>query len=253
MKRVKEFVRQSIRSAGYDLVPFKPTHMGESPLHDIHTLIGPKKSLLIFDVGANFGQSAREFKGMFADSSIHCFEPSPSTYAQLEKNCAAWRLKDVTTWNNGVGSQNAKLTLLENEKPDMSSFLSPDEFCDGQITKKSEVDVITLDEFVAKQDISFIDILKTDTQGYDSEVLKGAEGLLRDGRIGMVLTEVIFSKQYVGSAPFDEMFRFLTERDYSLVAFYKQHFQKRLLSWTDMLFINKKYMEGTVQGSDAKG
>ena len=78
----------------------------------------------------------------------------------------------------------------------MSSFLAPSEFAWGNVEKTTEVEVVTLDSFSVENNINFIHILKSDTQGYDLEVFKGAEGLMRQNQIGLIYCELIFSNMY---------------------------------------------------------
>ena len=41
---------------------------------------------IIFDIGANEGQSIERFKSLFPDSIIHSFEPDINLYSILKKN-----------------------------------------------------------------------------------------------------------------------------------------------------------------------
>jgi FkbM family methyltransferase len=54
------------------------------------------------------------------------------------------------------------------------------------------ITIRTLDSFWAEQNINNIDLLKTDTEGFDLEVLKGAEAMLRAQQIQFILAEVTF-------------------------------------------------------------
>ena len=63
------------------------------------------------------------------------------------------------------------MTFLENSNPDMSSFLPLSEFGWGKVTKETPVEVKTIDQaFILDQNIEQVDILKSDTQGFDFEV-----------------------------------------------------------------------------------
>jgi FkbM family methyltransferase len=90
---------------------------------------------------------------------------------------------NVKSWNYGVGSSNAILEFIENSHSEMSSFLRPSKYSWGKVEKTTNVEVITLDSFTKDQNIEFIHILKSDTQGYDFEVFKGADTLLSENRI----------------------------------------------------------------------
>lgn len=240
MNNIKRLIRSLFRRIGYDVTRYRPgERLGHDPFQDMEFFLKGEKSPTIFDVGANVGQSVDCFKRAFPDSRIHSFEPSPITYAKLSEHCS--RREGVKTWNYGVGSQQATLPFLENSFSEMSSFLAPGEFCWGKIEKTTNVKVVTLDSFATEQEIGFVHILKSDTQGYDFEVFKGAEGLMKENRIGLIYFEFIFSNMYRSLPSFHEVFRFLSERNFSLVSFYQSHFQQDLVSWTDAMFINVDY------------
>ncbi len=56
----------------------------------------------------------------------------------------------------------------------MSSLLRPAAAAWGSIVRETEVAITTLDDYCRSTDVSRIDLLKIDTQGYELEVLRGA-------------------------------------------------------------------------------
>jgi len=192
----------------------------------------------VFDVGANVGQSAQQVRKIFPGAVIHSFEPSPEIFGKLSANCSG--LEGLHAWNCAVGSENGRMPLLENVESDMTSFLEPSRFGWGKVHKTTTVEVVTLDAFTSRNDVGYIHILKSDTQGFEIEVLKGAKRLMKEGRIALIYLEVIFSDMYKGIPPFDDLYKLLRENGFLLVGFYSPHFQKNLLSWTNALFINAK-------------
>jgi FkbM family methyltransferase len=243
---IKTAIRRLVRHCGFDIIRYhREQQVGVDPFADMHRFLRENKRLVIFDVGANVGQSVHKFKAEFPASVIHSFEPSPSTYKQLVANCRTYT--GVNTWNLGVGSSNTTLAFQENEQSDMSSFLSPSEFSWGKIVRTTNVTVTTLDTFSRDYNIDFIHILKSDTQGFDFEVFKGASGLMEENRIALIYFEFIFSDMYKKLPSFHDVFRYLSERNFSLVTFYESHFQKELVSWTDALFINREFNRRRVE------
>jgi len=239
MKVLKKAIRKLARRAGYDIVTFDPQIIGYDPFVDMQHFLKEEKKPLIFDVGANIGQSVDRFRDAFPKATIHSFEPSPTAYEKLKLHCKG--LPDVTAWNYGVGASNTTLTLLENNHSVMSSFLQPHKGCHGKIIKSTDVKVITLDAFSEEQNIKFIQILKSDTQGYDLEVFKGAGRLMSENRIGLIYFEFTFSEMYKDLPSFYDVFRYLSDNNFVLVSFYEIHFQSGLAGWTDALFINRDY------------
>ena len=230
-------IRPVLKRFGYNLVRHYETH---DSFRDIKRFL-TKQDLLIFDVGANVGQTAKEFEAGFPHATIHSFEPSPSSYDKLKK---AVRPGRTHAWNLALGSNAGQQTFLENECPDMSSFLPLGERGWGHIEKETLVTVSTVDLFCAEHQIERIDVLKSDTQGYDLEVFKGAEGMLKAGRIDMIFFEVTFSTIYKDAPYFEEVFRFLNQYGYQLHRIYGLgHFNQAI--WTDVLFIPQRMLPKT--------
>lgn len=239
MNLVKKMIRGIVNQTGVDVIRLQRNRRGVSAFADMQHFLQNEQAPVIFDVGANSGQSVDQFRTAFPKSFIHSFEPSPSTYEKLESHCK--RLPAVRTWNCGVGSTDATLTFLENEHSVMSSFLRPSTSSWGNVVGSIDVPVVTLDSFASDKKIDFVHVLKSDTQGYDFEVFKGASRLMKENRIGLVYFEFIFSDMYKNLPSFDEVFRYLSDRNFALVAFYDQHFQDELISWADVLFVSRDF------------
>jgi FkbM family methyltransferase len=240
MNKIALKLRALARRFGYDLAPLPdPDAIGNDPFRDMRHFLAGIESPLILDVGANVGQSVARFKKTFPAAHIHAFEPGGATFETLKKRASEF--SDTHAWNLGVGSSNGTLVLQENEHSTMSSFLEPSKYCWGGLTGQREVEVVALDGFAAKQGLDTIHILKSDTQGFDLEVFKGASGLMDANRISLVYFEFIFSDMYRGLPTFDEVFGFLNRHNFQLVCFYEQNFQRELISWADALFINRNF------------
>jgi FkbM family methyltransferase len=244
-KSIKRAIRRFIQGFGYEFVRTSKTRIGVDPLMDIQRFLEGTRDPLILDVGANVGQSVDAFRKAFPSSQIHSFEPSPSTYRKLEAHCGPF--PNVKTWNYGVGSSDTTLPFQENDESDMSSFLPPGELCWGKIIKTTDVPVIALDSFAEREKIEFVHLLKSDTQGFDFEVFKGGGRLMRENRIGLIYFELIFSEMYKGLPPFHEVLRYLTDHNFAVVTFYQPHFQRKIVSWTNVLLINRDYYRDRVE------
>jgi len=232
-------LKKLLRRCGYDLIKVPKVNIGANPFDDMQRFTKSVDEPVIFDVGANVGQSVSRFIKYFPSASMHSFEPSPSTFEKLELHCRTF--PRVTAWNYGVGASNTTLTFHENNYSDMSSFLAPSTTSWGKIVRKTDAPVVTLDTFAKDHNINFIHILKSDTQGFDYEVFKGASQLMDENRIALIYFEIIFSNMYENLPQFHEVLQYLEEKNFDLVTFYKSNFQNELVSWTDALFINRAY------------
>lgn len=139
---MKQKIRHIIRKFGYDIVQFNPSQIGKDPLDDMAKFLH-NNCPIVFDVGANVGQSIHRFRSRFPRCIIHSFEPSPTTFETLSQKAS--KLKDVHLWNCALGSVSGQMTFLENVHSDMSSFLPISEFGWGKVTKETLVEVKTID------------------------------------------------------------------------------------------------------------
>lgn len=229
LQPLRRLIRQSLRRFGYDICS---SNARRDPFEDMKEFVGA--SPLIFDVGANRGQTINNFRKHFATPQIHAFEPSRATFTTLEKNCVGY---DGVTLNNvALGSRNEMRIFLENTSAAMSSFFELGSMGWGSIAQRSPVQIQTLDDYCKTRQIEKIDILKSDTQGFDLEVLRGAESTILRGGIDFVYLEMTFAELYREMPAPDEIMRFLREHNFSTVAFYDFHYINNTVGWTDALF-----------------
>lgn len=236
---LKRGAKETLGRLGFDVSRRQADTPGRDPFTDLLRFTESDVHPVIFDVGANVGQTVAKIKAHFPQSKVFSFEPSPTTFALLKQNCA--KFQEVEVLNYGIGARKGTLPFHENTLSDMSSFLEMTDLGWGESKKVTEVEVLTIDDFCAGKGINGIHLLKSDTQGYDFEVLKGAAELMKKNAINLVLFEVMFSAMYRGLPAFDEVFRFLTDRNFTLVTFYTFHYQEGKAGWTDALFINNEF------------
>ena len=227
LRPVRRLIRRSLRRFGYDICS---SNQRRDPFDDMKRLA--PSSPLIFDVGANRGQTINNFRESFQNPHIHAFEPGRATFAALKKNCGS--VQGVTLNNMALGSSEETRTFLENDSNTMSSFLELGSEGWGSIAEPNTIDINTVDDYCDTRQIEKIDILKSDTQGFDLEVLKGAERTIARGGIYLIYLEIIFAELYKELPPADEIMRFLREHHFSLVALYDFHYIKN--RWIVSLF-----------------
>jgi len=236
---LKGYVREQLFQAGYDLRRRRKDGMGFNPYWDMRHLTVNNSHAMLFDIGANTGQTIAEFRKRFDKPIIHAFEPSPSTYAKLTAQTNG--TPDLYVRNFALGATNDQRVLLENSIPTLTSFLPPGEACWGEVVNQTHVEVHSLDSYCGDRAITHIDVLKSDTQGFDLEVLKGGIGLLTEHRVHLVFTELNFCQIYQGMARFEEIYFFLRDLGFMPVAFYNQHVRDSSLGWADGLFVDPEY------------
>jgi FkbM family methyltransferase len=221
--------KRLLRPLGIELKRFD---FGLDVWADLNELFRQKPAKMVFDVGANRGQTSLQLATILPGAKIMAFEPNPNVFPDLQRNTA--HLQQVTA---------TRITLNITGSPLNTSLLtySREDGTDS-IKQRVEVAMDTVDRFCAEHGIESIDLLKTDVQGYDLNVFKGARGLLEKGRIQAVFCEVIFHKIYDGQCSFEEMCTYLGNHGFRLSGFYDAIREDAFhVHWMDALFIRPEH------------
>ena len=136
-----------------------------------------KPGAIAIDVGANLGFLTTLCSQMVGSSGcVHSFEPSPATYLKLLEVIKANGLKNVKSHNVGCGEVPAIMKLSVTESSGNSSLRLRDDL-PYRVRKTQDVKIVVLDEYLGS-DLSRLDFLKIDTEGFEDSVLLGARNIL---------------------------------------------------------------------------
>jgi FkbM family methyltransferase len=184
--------------------------------------IGLSESPVVFDVGANIGQTSVLLSEALPTAHIYAFEPFSGAYSQLVRNTK--HLTNVHTYALAFGSQGRALSVKLHERSDMNSLVDAADIESRSTECGSEVvKVETVARFCESNGIDSIDVLKCDTEGYEMEVLSGAEPLLDKGRVSFVYAEVTFCAANARNTSFFSVFEYLTARSYRFLGTYETY------------------------------
>src|SRR5208282_2126739 len=132
------------------------------------------------------GRWTRECRLIFPDATYFLADPLPENEASLR--ALRSRNPNVTIWRGAIGASTSTMELYCHG--DQSSFLASR---DAESVRHS-VPVRTLDSFLNFGTFGSPMLLKADVQGYEIEVLKGAEQCLQ--RTEMLLLETSIHRLY---------------------------------------------------------
>lgn len=135
---------------------------------------------LFFDVGANVGVYtilASKVRGARTVS----IEPLPITYSKLIDNIQINKLKNVTCKNIGLSFEKSKLFFTSSKDTMNRVALIDDD--DRQLVLVDTLDSLCQDYGVPK-------IIKIDVEGYETNVLKGAQSILSDDNLEVIIIEL---------------------------------------------------------------
>ncbi len=162
---------------------------------------------LIFDVGAYQGDFARICRKIWGEAEIACFEVQPEPLRRLKTAFAGDA--NVRAWPYLLGAverDHVALHLLETGSSVLEEHAHK-EFPIAYFPMRTADDIV-----LQKYGRRAPDLLKMDVQGYELEVLRGAEKLLHDVRI--ILMEVNLIDIHCGVPLLGEVTQWLGEREF---------------------------------------
>ncbi len=172
------------------------------------------------DVGAHLGETSIRLARAFPKAQIHAFEPIPLIYQQLALN--AQNYKNIHCHNYAIGDVNER-RLIELMSEDINYTMNQVTKVAGDSSSERKVvhiEVKRLDDVCDQLSIKRINYLKTDTEGYELEVLSGATRLLSDRLVDSILAEVTFDKASLQQSQFDDVAAILSSHGYAFSGYY---------------------------------
>ena len=132
---------------------------------------------ITIDVGANIGITS--IIAVHRSGSVIAVEPIPETYACLRANVERHGMGRVQTMSCAAGSEPSVVTMLVHRGWGFGAFVGS-----GQASERYpdfsevEVDVRTIDSMAMESHSRPVGFIKTDTEGFELEVLAGSREIL---------------------------------------------------------------------------
>lgn len=223
MKALKLGVHRLLRRLGLDVVRYP-----SSPAPPDARSVEARRNwwlancgiTLLLDVGANVGQYARSVRARGYSGRIISFEPLSTAFSELQRNAEgdpAWE-----AFNIALGAEQTPAMLNVAGYSESSSILP---MCDRHVAAFPQsayigheaVSVVPLDSLESRLlrpgDVVW---LKLDVQGYEMQVLAGAERTVRETRL--IEMELSLLRLYEGQALICESIERLREMGFQLIA-----------------------------------
>lgn len=227
--------------------PVKGIPYGISYPYDIKRFLRGQRTIqTIFDVGANIGQTSLFLRQHFQQAEIFAFEPINATYKILETNTKAY--PQIHAFPYALGSQVGKKQVHLEENSELNSLVDRKPPATTRSQVKEEVTIETIDNFCRDRKIQGIDLLKIDVEGYELEVLRGAEETLSQHRIGLVYAEVTLNSTSSRHQNFFQLNDYLKSKGFMFSGLYEVFRwgdAKQYFGFCNALFINSSWQENS--------
>jgi len=204
----------TLASKHFPLTRYVP--YGLSWLYDLQRFLGTRSLGAVFDVGANTGQTLKAVLRYAPDAAIHSFEPTDGAFATLQTKYGA--RANVRLHKLALGSRAETLQLQVRADSELNTLVAADSGAGGP-TQTTEV--ATVDDIVAANNISHLDLLKLDVQGWEMEVVRGAARLIADHNLLFVLAEMTFRSDQREMQQFTELHDHLEAQGFVLSGLYE--------------------------------
>jgi FkbM family methyltransferase len=200
----------------------------------------PDQNFMILDIGGGVGASVILYNKYFSANKIIVFEPILENYNIIKSKTS--QFSNIEVFNYAVGSENSKKQInIANRITSSSLFplsVDPDSnvFNEKNLgqNRVENIEVVRLDDFLTKIP-GDIGIIKIDVQGYEMNVLKGAEASLERAKI--ILLEANNHDGYVGSPRYFEIDSYLREHHFTLYDIFPSIFDNGKLKEWDVIYL----------------
>jgi len=176
-----KYHRKTIRSgvgAGLKFTAYKASHDYTNGKIEYPVQIALKNYLkrgdIFFDIGANVGFFTILGARIVGPSGhVYAFEPVPEIAACNRRNARLNNFHNVTVFAKAVSFSTGKGQLLLTQHPGGSKLSTAGTPLASELTGTLAVDVISIDNLVAQQDLAPPMVVKIDVEGAELDVLAG--------------------------------------------------------------------------------
>ncbi|QLE58774.1 FkbM family methyltransferase [Nostoc sp. TCL26-01] len=216
---LKQQIKKILNASGYTLYQTKKMPYGCVLQEDIARISPDLTIKTIFDVGANKGQTTLKYRRQFPEAKIFSFEPVSQTFEALKANVGV--TPNVSCFNLALGEENKQEQMLVQGTSGSNSIANVSQVNSPAEQSLETVHIKTLDRFLEENNhIEQIDLLKIDTEGYECQVLRGAEATLRAEKIFYIFIEVTFRQQDHQHTHFSTISEILADYNFNFVGLY---------------------------------
>ncbi len=206
---------------------------------------------VVIDVGAHIGETIQILNSNFKINKIIAFEPSKHNYKRLEVFVGKKKYKNTEIYNFACGkedkienlnfavdsSSSSLREINENSKYFKMKRLVISGLSKKEFFKKEKIQIRKLNDFFVLIKDRSIDLLKIDTEGFELDVLIGAEKILNNTK--MIYFEHHYDNMIKKNYTFTDINKFLVEKNFKKTNKFKMPLRKTF----EYIYINNNFDE----------
>ena len=167
-------LKANLANPEHQYLYFYGTHDERYIVTKLLNIIKPKD--ICWDIGANIGFYTCLLASLVEDSgAVVAFEPAARTCGYLKENVSLNQFTNVTVVNKGLGDKQEQ-RLLHYSEAGLAEGTASLKYADGRAASE-RVTLDTIDNLIPE--LPTPDFIKIDVEGYQLEVLRGAEHCLK--------------------------------------------------------------------------
>lgn len=166
----------------------------------------------VIDVGANIGWTALRLARKALKGKVYGFEPDPYNQERCQENVKRNALSNLEIFSLALGNKESTVGMeLRTPSNRGGNRIAP-----VGLGGNAFVQVSRMDETAPVNSLEKIDLIKIDVEGYELQVLKGAQGVLRKHK-PILFVELDDDNLRDQGDSASELVRYLEERGYASI------------------------------------
>lgn len=143
---------------------------------------------VVVDIGANVGYYAlQEARLVCPKGHVYAIEPVGDSIETLKNNIELNGYKNISVYQMACGAENGKTEIHICKKRNWSSIKQVNQ---RDYISSEEIEIITLDDFLKGKRQP--DMIRMDVEGFEYDIIRGAENLLKSNRPLKIFVEMHF-------------------------------------------------------------
>ncbi len=197
---------------------------------------------ILIDVGAHKGETIELFSKNFLIKKIYSFEASPINYELLKKKEKKFikinKYTEIVLENMALGANNTTKTFKQFNESSSSTFKKIDKnskyfkkkfkllsyFSKEDVYCEFDIRVQKLEDYIVHKNLTRIDFLKIDTEGYEYEILLGLGNKI--SLVKILMFEHHYDNMIIKNYTFTDINNFLKMNNFNQIYKSKMPFRK---------------------------